>query len=196
MRGTLKGLHFPVRPARGRFLRLPLQTGLQTHRRAFRGKHTPLINLTTINFPPSRLRNVPLTKWYEEIIISTVATLPRYRRASTPPCSHQTYRVLRHYNNAAAWQRCGIKRRSGNESTACPRHVEIPVKPSPRRMRAILTTKCVFPLWVEGIGVPQTARQRQTPSSLFSSSHKHGRTTHNNFGSLGAKNQPTVTSAV
>lgn len=87
----------------------------------------------------------------------------------------------------AAWQRCGTKRRSGGDSKARTRRTETPLKLSPRRVTVILTA--VLHFHACSSRKQHATNRKQTPEPLItlSTSHKHGRTTHNNFRSLWAK---------
>ncbi len=84
-------------------LRLPLQTGLRTYRRAFRDIHTPLLITPFLIFLPPREHQTCLCRTHRrKSVFNRSNKAPSSSRGPTPPpCSKQTFRVLRHYNNAA-----------------------------------------------------------------------------------------------
>lgn len=93
----------------------------------------------------------------------------------------------------AAWQSCGVKRRSGGDTKPAERRSETALKPPARRAGVIEALLGHFQC---DINRKQNARVAPPSSSTTSTSHKHGRTTHNNFGiaasQIPKKNRPVL----
>lgn len=112
-------------------------------------RHThPLINNTTFNIPASPRTPNPSFPGHTGGNVSLTSQI-------NPLLHHSARQHLRAPGRLfvssaiitmrqAAWQRCGMKRRSGGDSTARTRRTGTPLKLSPRRVWAILSSSCAF----------------------------------------------------
>lgn len=137
-----------------RSLRLPLQTGLRAAD-VWTGlpRHThPLIINTTFNLRASLPGNTeyPFTGHTTGgvIKITRTSSLRHSPRCPTPPPCSEAVRLF--VSSAittmrqAAWQRCGMKRRSGGGSIARTTSTETPRKLSPCRVGGNFGNSCTF----------------------------------------------------